>query len=197
MQLNYDQLKQVFEAKGYSFFNTDSYNVNVFGIRANAQLADEFNDRIGIAFKDDFGTKHLVSYKATTDPGYFWLKNQLGNINGTAILRPGQYRKSWQLGTHRGYEALQQSSYAKFKVWRDNNANGILDESGRVYEDVKGLNCHTTSFIRDIDRVGKYSAGCQVIQDDLDFMIFLSIIKKSANIYGNYFTYTLLRENDI
>ncbi len=197
MQINYDHLKHVFEQKGYAFFERGSYNLNLFGIRGSSSLANEFNDWLGLAFKDAFGNKQTICFKASTNPGYYWLKKEMGNSKGTAILIPGQYRQCWKLGSHRGYEALQQSDKAGFKVWRDNNANGVLDESGQVHKDVSGLNCHTTSFTRDVDKVGKYSAGCQVIQDDLDFQTFLSIIKKSAAKYGNYFTYTLLRENDL
>ena len=196
MNLDYQQLMNVFNRKGYSFFDSNGYNINIFGIRSNDSLVDEFNDWIGIAFKDVIGNAQIITFKATTDPGYYWLKKKNGNINGTAILCPGQYRKCWQLGTHKGYEALQQSAFAKFKVWRDSDSDGVLDKTGRIYNDVSGLNCHTTSFLRDVNRVGQYSAGCQVIQDDLDFMIFLSIVKKSASLYGDYFSYTLLEEND-
>jgi len=196
MKLSYDDVKQVFLNKGYTFFDTGSYNLNLFGIRSGHPRVNEFNDWIGIVFKDALGNKQAIGFKASTDPGYYWLKHQLGNINGTAILCPGQYRHCWVVGTHQGYEALQQSPGARFLVWRDNNANGILDESGPVYNDVSGLNCHTTSFRTEVDRVGRYSAGCQVIQDDLDFLIFLSIVRKSADMYGNSFTYTLFRDND-
>jgi len=197
MQINYEHLKQVFKQKGYAFFDNNSYNLNVFGIRGKHSLVNEFDDVVGLAFKDTLGNKQVLCFKASTDPGYYWLKHQMGNSRGTAILCPGQYKQCWVLGSHKGYDALQQSDRAKFKVWRDNNANGVLDETGAVYADVSGLNCHTTSFIKEVDKVGKYSAGCQVIQDDLDFLVFLSIIKKSAAKYGNYFSYTLLRQEDL
>jgi len=196
MKITYADLRKVYQNMNYSFFDTGSYNLNIFGIRKNLGLVDEFNDVIGLAFKDDFENAIVIAFKSSTDPGLFWLKNQLGNINGTAILCPGQYKACWDLGFHKGYQALQQSEVAAFCVWRDKNYNGELDENGPVYKDVTGLNCHTTSFKNDIIKVGKYSAGCQVIQDDLDFAIFLSIIKKSASKYGNTFSYTLFNEKD-
>ncbi len=149
-----------------------------------------------MAYLDDFGNETLLLFKATTKPGLHWLKNSLGNINGTAILIPGQYRSCWKLGYHKGYKALQQNGEGIFKVWRDNDSDGELDINGPVYEDVQGLNGHTTSFKNEIEKVGAYSAGCQVIQDDLDFNIFLSVISKSASKYGDTFSYTLLDEDD-
>ena len=196
MNITYDNLKSLYAQKDYAFFDTGSYNLNLFGIRSELGEVDEFNDIIGMAFRNDFGDEQVVCFKATTDPGLYWLKNKMGNINGTAILCPGQYRQCWDLGFHKGYQALQQSPVAKFKVWRDNDADGDLDESGTLYADVSGLNCHTTSFKNDVEKVGRYSAGCQVIQDDLDFHQFMSIIKKSANKYGSRFSYTLFRETD-
>lgn len=195
--INFQQLKRVYANMGYSFFEEGAYNLNIFGIRNELGKVDEFNDIIGIAYKDDIGLEHVINFIATTDPGLYWLKNGLGNSKGTAILCPGQYRACWKLGFHKGYQALQQSPKSGFKVWRDSNSNGDLDTSGPIYNDVTGLNCHTTSFINEIERVGKYSAGCQVIQDDLDFQIFLSIIKKSAAYYGELFSYTLFNNTDL
>lgn len=101
---------------------------------------------------------------------------------------------SW--GITRVIRALQQNGEGIFKVWRDNDSDGELDTGGAVFDDVKGLNGHTTSFKNEIDRVGAYSAGCQVVQDDLDFNIFLSVISKSSSVFGDTFSYTLLEAAD-
>ncbi|MCK5137798.1 MAG: hypothetical protein KAR19_18575 [Bacteroidales bacterium] len=196
MNLDYNKLQDNILSKGFAFFDDGTYNLNIFGIRSSDVQVDEFNDYIGIAYRDDFNNPCLKLFKATTKPGLYWLKNKLGNIKGTAILSPGQYRGCWSLGYHKSYQALVQKGMGNFQVWRDNDSDGDLDMEGQVFNDVRGLNLHTTSFKNDIDQVGAYSAGCQVIQDDLDFQIFLSIILRSANIYGNTFSYTLLEQND-
>ncbi len=196
MHLNYDKLKRVIETKGYMFFDNGTYNVNIFGIRNGYDTVNMFDDIIGVAYRDEFNNPVVNIYKATTKPGLHYLKNELGNSKGTAILIPGQYRGCWTLGFHKQYEALVQQGRKIFKVWRDNDSNGKFNPNGKIYEDVTGLNGHTTSFKTEIDKVGRYSAGCQVIQDDLDFHIFLSIIKKSAFLYGDNFSYTLLEMND-
>lgn len=196
MIISYNKLKNIVESKSYAFFDKGSFNINIFGIRSNDLKINEFNDYMGVAYRDDFNNTNIQIFKATTKPGLYWLKNKLGNINGTAILIPGQYKSCWKLGYHKGYQALVQNGIGIFKVWRDNDADGELDINGQIYKDVSGLNGHTTSFKNDIDMVGAYSAGCQVIQDDLDFNIFLSVIKKSTNNYGNTFSYTLLEQNN-
>lgn len=196
MILNYFLLRQVFKLKNYEFFETGYYNLNLFGIRSSNDLVNEFNDWMGVAFKDEWENERLLLFAATTKPGLFYLKNKLGNSEGTAILVPGQYRSAWMLGHHRGYEALQQLTSQVFQVWRDNDYDGAFDYSGTIYNDVQGLNGHTTSFRNDIDRVGRYSAGCQVIQDSVDFQIYLSIVRRSLDYWPNSFTYTLLEESD-
>lgn len=196
MQLSYQQLQEVYARKDYRFFDTGVFNVNIFGIRSEDLLVDEFNDVLGLAYRDTFGNECLSLFKGTTKPGYYYLKHEMLNENGTSILIPGQYRSCWQLGFHKSYQALVQKGTGIFKVWRDNDSEGDLDYNGEVYTDVTGLNLHTTSFKNNIERVGKYSAGCQVIQDDLDFNMALSIILKSAERYGTTFSYTLLQESD-
>jgi len=196
MELNYQDLMELFASKGYAFFDTGSYNVNIFGIRSSEPIVDEFNDVLGVAYKDDFGNVEVELFKATTKPGLYWLKHRLGNIDGTAILVPGQYRSCWILGFHKGYQALVQKGMGVFRTWRDRDADGDLDTDGEIFDNVRGLNMHTTSFKTDVDKVGAYSAGCQVVQDDLDLSILLSILTKAANNFGNSFSYTLLDESD-
>lgn len=196
MKLSYNDLKQVYESKQYVFFDHGAYNLNLFGIRSNDLAVNEFNDFVGVAYRDELDNPAVLLFRATTKPGLDYLKNKLGNEQGTAILIPGQYRGAWMLGYHRGYEALQQRADGVFKVWRDGDKDGNLDMAGPIYSDVRGLNGHTTSFINEVEKVGSYSAGCQVIQSSHDFQILISIVKKATTRYSNSFTYTLLTETD-
>lgn len=194
--MNYHDLQSLYLSHRYRFFNSGIYNVNIFGIRSKDRTADLFNDVIGIAYLDEFNEKHVLTFKGTTDPGAYWLGSKMGNFQGTGILIPGQYSSALKIGKHKGkYPALVQSEKAKFKVWRDSDKDWKLDLDGKVYDDISGLNLHTTSFINDIKNVGAYSAGCQVIQNDKDFLIFMAIINRSIELYGDYFTYTLFDEN--
>jgi hypothetical protein len=196
MKVTYNDLRDCFGDLGYRFFHNGAYNLNLFGIRRGFSPKDEFNDLLGIAFRDASGRPVVLLHKGTTSPGLFWLRNRMLNSNGTAILQPGQYRGCWQVGLHKGYEALVQVGFP-FDVWRDNDRDGKHDPSGRTYTDVTGLNAHTTSFIREVDKVGAYSAGCQVRQFDSDHMHFMSLCKQSAGLYGNSFSYTLINEDEL
>lgn len=187
----YSEVKALFETLGHRFYDKGAYNVNLFGIRSGYDQVDEFNDVLGIAFRDDQDNPIVIEHRGTTKPGLYWLKQKMCNANGTAILQPGQYPSCWMIGKHKGYEALVQKGMP-FHVWRDQDEDGQLDAEGRTYKDVTGLNMHTTSFINDIDKVGAYSAGCQVRQHHEDHQTVMGILKRSAERYGNSFTYTLI-----
>lgn len=188
----YQEVKALFEEKGYRFYDDGPFNVNLYGIRNGYSIVDEFNDIIGICFRDELNNEVCIESKGTTKPGLKWLKDKKGNMNGTAILIPGQYSKCWTFGDHRGaYEALVQSPYAKFEVWRDDDSDGEFDIGGDVYYDVTGLNMHTTSLINEISRVGAYSAGCQVRQDDHNHWMVMAAVERSAELFGSLFSYTL------
>ena len=45
--------------------------------------------------------------------------------------------------------------------------------------------------------VNSYSAGCQVFKNASDFKDFMKLVNKSADKFGNSFTYTLINEGDI
>lgn len=192
-----EAIKDVYSDKGYPFY-TGEWNVNLGGIRNNdLTVVDEFNDILWLAYEDSFGREILLTHRGTTKPGLYWLKTKMGNINGTAILPEGYYRQCWMMGLHRGqYEALVQSDRAKFAVYRDNDEDGEFDINGQLYYDVGGLNMHTTSFVSDKDKVGAYSAGCQVREDDKDHLVAMAIVKKSMEHYGKYISYGLTNLND-
>lgn len=191
----FSEVKVLFECLGHRFYDSGKFNVNLFGIRRLTK-ADAFDDVLGIAYRDDFGNGVVLEHKGTTDPGLYWLKENMGNANGTFILAPGQYPKCWSLGNHKGYEALVQTGYP-FRGWRDNDKDGHLDMEGKIYTDVTGLNMHTTSFKSETEKVGAYSAGCQVRQKPEDHRMVMEILKRSAAIYSNTFSYTLIDQNQL
>lgn len=190
MKFTYNDIKELYRKNGFKFYESGRYNVNLWGFRSGYDVVDEFNDILGIAYKDDFGNEVVIQHKATTKPGLYYLKNKIGGAGGTAILLPGYYPSCWKMGDHKGYEALVQNGMP-FKVWRDNNSNGKLDIGGKVYTNVTGLNRHTTSFLTEKEKVGPYSAGCMVDRDDEDHLVDMAICSKSASLWGNSFSYAL------
>lgn len=195
LKLTFDDIKKVTQQKGYVWWEGE-YDVFHYGIRSRSLLVDLWNDILGVCYIDKFGNKINLMHKGSTKPGLNWLKDKMGNINGTAILQPGQYRRCWTIGLHNGYPALVQSQLGVFNAWRDNNKDGRFDFQGATYTDVTGLNMHTESLIRDTDKVGLYSAGCQVRAFDKEHFMVMAVTELSVAMYGDGVSYTLFEERD-
>lgn len=182
------------KAKNYVVFqNNTPADVNVVGIRANSH-ENVFDDIICVFFENE-GRDNVLYFRATTDPGLYWLENPITE-SGTAILKPDQYRGAFRIGKHKGkYPALVQNS--PLTVFRDYNRDHVLDFDTPQETGMFGINIHCAMHKGKSIEVDKWSAGCQVIADWYEFMIFMAIMKKARSVYGNSFTYTLLTEEDI
>lgn len=193
---SFDEIRSVYLAHDYKFYSSGPWNINLYGIRYKGKT-NEFDDVIGCAYIDSFGNEQNVMFPGTTEPGAYWLGQRVGNVNGTFILDKGYWRKCWSLGLHKGrYEAFVQAPSANFTGVRDLDKDGIVDYEGKRYNDVRGLNGHGTSENLKIDEVGPYSAGCQVVQRWLEYLIWINIAKMSKEIYGNLFSYALFETDD-
>jgi hypothetical protein len=192
-------IKLYFSAKDYKFFDTPSkkLNINIIGVRRDNQGTNTFDDFLLVMYREE---ELMVSnhYQVTTDPGKYWLQNPM-NPKGTAILVPGQYRGTWQLGKHQGkYEALVQRK--PVKVYRDNNKDEIIDYNNialTLEEGYFGINIHRSNPYDQSYVINRWSAGCQVFKKIEDYNNFIQVCKDSAKIYGNSFTYTLIDEKDL
>lgn len=195
------------QKNGYTIFTSGDFNLNIFGIRNPSNKADYFDDQLGVCYKEN-GVWKTKLWKGTTDPGLYYLANKYRWLNpkGVAILYPGQYRGAYKIGLHGSskYEALVQS--APLKVYRDTDLDSLLDfDPSTVQTGNFGINIHASSTTpytgTDSDKtsgsIGAYSAGCQVFARDVDFREFMVLVKKSAAIYGNSFTYTLLKQEQL
>lgn len=193
-----EELKAAMDAKGYAFFENGLYNVNIIGVRSSKhEVTNHFDDTIHVIYrKETDGDLIIESFPITTDPGEYWMDHPL-NKDGCAILVPNQYNGCYQIGKHKGkYESLVQRG--KVKVYRDNDRDNEYDfDSNTIQEGLFGINIHRSNPYGESAYVNKWSAGCQVFKAIDDFARFMSIMKKSASLYGNKFTYTLLLEEDI
>jgi hypothetical protein len=194
-----DNLQSYFAAKDYKFFDTPDrkLNLNIIGVRRDNQGSNTFDDFLLVMYREG---EAMVSHRwqATTDPGKYWLINPM-NPKGTAVLVPGQYRSTWQLGKHQGrYEALVQRK--PVKVYRDNTKDETINYNNittLVDEGYFGINIHRSNPYDQSYVINKWSAGCQVFKKVEDYNNFIQICKDSAQIYGNSFTYTLIDEKDL
>lgn len=189
------EVKKLAAKKGYLIFE-EPFKLNIWGFRANSNVPNSFDDEIHVFTNIAKTGRPVWSYmvfKATTDPGTFWLRNPM-NPQGTAILNPGQYINSHGLGLHRGkYKALVQ--IGKVSVTRDYDRDAILDfNNGKVVTGLYGINIHRAAKVGSTLKVDKYSAGCQVFKNGGDFDFFMKLCEVHRKAHGNKFTYTLVDE---
>ena len=194
MRLDYKYIKEVFNDKGYAFFDSDKpFNLNIFGIRC-ATDTNFFDDLICVAYRNENLESIVEIFQGTTDPGKYWLEHPM-NSDGCAILCEGQYKSVYKISKHRGkYNALCQRN-GKVIVYRDDDKDTKHDLDPETEQSgYFGINIHKSNpYVKYVD---KYSAGCQVFRLDNHFDRMMLLAFKSAEIYGNSFTYTLLDKSD-
>lgn len=189
------------ERLGYKVFTSGQYNLNLIGVRSSATDAGKFDDWITCWYKNENDQWVSHWWAATTDPGDYWLENPM-NVDGTAIMVPGQYRGLWKVGQHKGYKAFQQAG--SVSVYRDDTRDRRLHTSGPIDSGFFGINGHASdsdpwdSSDRIRQEVGRWSAGCQVWADSAGFREAVELAEKSIQIgFSNSFTYTLVQESDV
>jgi len=197
MSYTREQIEGAVKAKGYAWFEDASnkgFDVNIVGIRNSATgqvVTNAFDDTLTISYKEN-GEWKFHSWPATTDPGKKGVL-EYHNAAGVARLVEGQYRGSHAIGLHQGkYEALKQAKTVK--VYRDANKDLTYNED-KIQEGVFGINIHKAG--ADSTYVENWSEGCQVFKKSADFDAFMAIVRKSRDIHGNSFTYTLIESSDI
>jgi|TARA_R100001509_G_scaffold139655_1_gene94134 hypothetical protein len=199
MSFTREQIQTAVQSKGHKFFENGDYNVNIVGVRNSAtdnKVTNKFDDWMTISYKVN-GEWNFHCYDCTTDPGKYWVDNLL-NPDGVAIVVPGQYRGSHQIGLHQGkYEALRQMK--PIKVWRDDNEDNVYDHiADDIQEGIFGINIHKAgSRVEGSTQIDKWSAGCQVFSKESDFNEFMDVMYKARNTWSNSFTYTLIESKDI
>tara|TARA_E500000305_G_C4015623_1_gene235407 strand:+ start:580 stop:1185 length:606 start_codon:yes stop_codon:yes gene_type:complete len=195
-----EQVEATVKAKGYKWFESGDYNVNIVGIRnmeAGERVTNKFDDHITISYMVD-NIWYYEVFNCTTDPGDDWMDKPM-NSKGCAILKPGQYPKSHKLRLHQGrYLALGQQN--NVTVYRDRDRDGEYDfDESTVDTGLYGINIHrATKYAgKTSTYVDKWSAGCQVIASNDDWHCFLDICQTARDKWSNNFTYTLITSNDI
>jgi hypothetical protein len=197
MSYTREQVEAAVKAKGYVWFEdaaNKGFDVNIVGIRNSATgqvVTNAFDDTLTISYKEN-GEWKFHSWPATTDPGKKGVL-EFHNAAGVARLVEGQYRGSHGIGLHQGkYEALKQAK--NVKVYRDANKDLTYNED-KIQEGIFGINIHKAG--ADSTYVENWSEGCQVFKKSADFDAFMAIVRKSRDLHGNSFTYTLIESSDI
>jgi hypothetical protein len=144
------------------------------------------------------GTERLKAYVITTEPGLYYQTTKLLSEKGCAVLKPGQYENCYQIGIHKDadHKALIQTG-GKIAVYRDNDKDGLAENLGVEETGFFGCNIHGAKRMTKTDKIGAFSAGCQVFQDWHQKEEFIGICEQFKNVTGNKFTYTLIGEKDL
>lgn len=185
---------------GYAVFDGEAeYDLNLVAVRSSDMTPDVFNDLFTCSYKvkGPNGRMQWItrSWKCTTDPGLYWLNR--GNVKGTAVLCPGQYRGVYRIDKHAGkYYALCQRN-GPVRCFRDSNRDSVIDmDPDSITEGSRyGINIHraTSRAGRETQDVGMYSAGCTVLPSPDDFSELMGLARKQVEVNGwESFTYTLL-----
>jgi len=179
---------------GYVVFKRP-YELNIIGIRANSTVSDSFDDQILCFWYDERGELFYRVFRASTDPGTFWLNNPMQE-RGAAILKGGQYLHAWQLITTNrfGFPTKELMQVQPVTIIRDYNRDAILDfYNGLEDTGLFGINLHTGTIPNATSpTVGKWSAGCQVFAVWSEWVEFITLVEKHISLYGNSLSYTLL-----
>ena len=175
------------------------YSVNIYLLRSDNNQAGKFDDVIGLFYWDRWKKLNEMRFRGTTEAGRYYLNNPL-NVDGTAIILPGQYKGSHKIGLHKGTPALEQKGNMKYI--RDANKDGVLNfelaqDEDNIIEGNFKTNIHTVVNDTPGRQIGRASAGCPVIASTFEYAIFFAACKASSEIYGNSFTTTLITENEL
>lgn len=184
------KLKAIIRHRKHRLF-TRPFELNIVGMRSDQTTPNRFDDEIHVFYKVNAHRWNYHVFKATTDPGTFWLRNPM-QAQGTAILAEGQYVDAFSLGLHRGqYTALVQEK--PVTVIRDYDRDALLDfYNGTKAEGIFGINIHRANREGITLLVDKNSAGCQVFENAESYERFMLLCEMHRSHYGNRFTYTLI-----
>ncbi len=185
----------ILRRKGYKVYS-EPYRLNIVGYRSRFLGSNRFDDEIHVFYTNSQNKWVYHMFKATTDPGQYWLENPM-HPQGTAFLKKGQYVDTYSLGLHRGtYQAMVER--APVKVIRNYERKGLFKwiETGQETTGNFGINIHRARQEGTTKVIDHFSAGCLVFANANDFKGFLQLANEHRQRYGNKFTLTLVDFRD-
>ncbi|GAA4273619.1 hypothetical protein U6A24_18385 [Aquimarina gracilis] len=186
---------QILRSKKYQIYR-QPYQLNIVGYRSRFVRSNHFDDEIHVFYTNDQGKWVYHIFKATTDPGQYWLDHPI-HPQGTAFLKKGQYQNAFGIGLHRGvYPALVQKK--DVNVIRNYKRKGLFKwfESGIEDRGRFGINIHRARKQGTTKVIDNFSAGCLVFANAEDYNLFMNLTIEHQKRYGNSFTVTLVDFRD-
>ena len=162
----------------------------ILGIQSNEDTYNYFDDKFYLFL----GKKFIMVTSGTTNAGTTGLKNyEKYSKKGVLIVKTNEwYYGLWKFGYHKGkMPALKQ--IRPIKYFRDWNKNQQVEEIGKVYEGIRGINFHTVTYQKNLSLIkkliGGWSVGCQVINNVKKYFTLLNKVKKQKDV-----SYCLIQE---
>ena len=201
MVYSVDHIRRALERKGYKFFESGDFNVNIVGVRNSLtkdKVTNAFDDVMTLSYKKD-GEWQYHEFDCTTDPGTHYMNSPIVESKGTAILKPGQYRGSHKIRKHQGrYEALGQCR--PVTVYRDNNRDDVYNlNTEKTDTGLYGINIHkATKYAgKNSTQVDKWSAGCQVLASNDHGTQLMKFVRKARATRSNRFPYSIMESKAV
>jgi hypothetical protein len=171
--------------------------LNLFGIRfEDDPEADEFNDFLGVATDDG-----CLLFEGTTDPGWNYTLNPIKGTLGAAHLCLGYHPGIWRIGIHNPSRPSKHEAFVQLggpvNVWRDINKDGMFEKGEAVQTGLFDINLHRAG---GGDKIGLWSAGCQVFKKATDLEHVLKMAKATERYQTDArvtWSYMLLDQSEI
>lgn len=190
MVKSYTDKQLLDRVKGLSNYIVIPSEYWILGVRSNEDVADKFDDKFYL-FK---GEEFIMVSSGTTNSGIYGLLNfKKWNREGVFVMKSDYWHYSiWQHGLHkRKMKALVQAR--EVVGYRDGNSNLKNEEIGNEVEGYFGINFHTVSYTKKNNHIstliGKWSVGCQVVNNVGKYYEILDYLKNQNRI-----TYCLINE---
>lgn len=181
-------MKQYTQQELALYFSRFGYiwpHFHLIGVRSKDDKPNAFDDLFYLIHGESMNV-----YTGTTNPGVYWQNHFDPKKEGVAVLKPGQYVDRWTLGLHhREYQAWTQAR--PVTVYRDADKDGKSEATANEDTGLFGINVHRANEKWKSTVIDKWSAGCQVLNDPLEFAQFIALSHESGQ---KFFTYTLLDE---
>lgn len=162
----------------------------ILGVQSNEDTYNQFDDKFYLFRGKDF----VKVVSGTTNAGSTGLKNyNKYGLLGTAVIKTDEwYYGLWRYGLHKKkMPALKQ--IRPIKYYRDNNKNNKVEEMGKMYEGMIGIDFHTVTYQHNLPFwrkfIGGWSMGCQVVNHVKGYYQILKAVK-----HQNEVTYCLIKE---
>lgn len=190
-----ERFRRALEAKGYVFFDSGDYDLNLIGVRHPNRNAGDYDDLFALIYKAENQWRVHLS-PITTDPAKWFLRSPV-NSKGAAILVPGQYRGCWRKGIHNGHHPALVQTGGKVRVYRDDTRDDRLDDRAlAVDEGYFGINIHHARTANHMLK-DPSSAGCQVFPYRSDHETLMACVDEQIKRGMDSFSYTLIEASDL